>query len=104
MSLKINQTLTTMDGFSVPSGTIVRFNSIFPEGTYDVHYNMNFYRSQDGVDSGEQPYRPSGLTSLGYVKSHTFENFTGLTVTQVHQDLKDYLLTIYTGGTIDIVI
>jgi hypothetical protein len=104
MSLKINQTITTKDGFSVPSGSIVRFNTIFTEGSYDVHYNMNFYRSQEGIDSGDQPYRPLEMSSLGYVKSHTFESYTALTITQVHIDLRDYLSTIYTGGTIDIVI
>lgn len=104
MPLKINQEIKTKDGFSVPSGSIVRFRTIFPEGTYEVHYNMNFYINQETIDAGDSSYRPSELTTLGYVKDHEYESFTGLTITQVHQDLKEHLSSIYTGGTIDIVI
>ena len=104
MSLKINQTITTKDGFTVPSGTIVRFNTIFPQGDYQAHMNMFFYKDQATIDNNGANYYPSELNSLGYVKDYTLNEFTGLTPTLVHVALKDYLETIYTAGTIDIVL
>lgn len=104
MSLKINQQIQTRDGFTVPSGTIVRFNTIFPKGTYDAHMNMFFYKDQTTIDNGGSNYYPANLNNLGYVKTYPLNQFTGLTPTQIHLDLRSYLETIYTGGTIDIIL
>jgi hypothetical protein len=104
MSLRINQTIETRDGFIVPSGTIVQFTSIFPKNTYEAHMNMFFYKNQNTIDDGGSNYYPANLTNLGYVKNYPINEFTGLTPTQIHVDLKSYLETVYTGGTIDIII
>lgn len=104
MSLKINQEITTKDGFTVPSGTIVQFDTIFPKGNYQAHMNMSFYKDQTTIDNGGSNYYPSELTTLGYVKDYELNQFTALTPTLVHVALKDYLETIYTAGTIDIVL
>lgn len=104
MSLRINQQIQTRDGFTVPSGTIVRFNTIFQQGTYDAHMNMFFFKDQATLDAGGSNYYPSNLTNLGYIKTYPVNQFTGLTPTQINIDLKTYLSTIYTGGTIDIIL
>jgi len=104
MALRINETIGTKEGFTVPSGTLVKFNTIFPYKDLEVHYNMKFYRSQASYDNDDMAYSPSALTSMGHVEVITLEEYTGLTPTAVHQKLKDYLGGIYTGGTIDIVI
>lgn len=102
MSLVINQTIDTKDGFTVPSGTIVRFSTTFPDGVYEAHMNMKFYKDQETIDNGLNNYFPLLLESMGYTKTYTENEFTGLTPTQIHIDLKSYLETIFTGGTIDI--
>jgi hypothetical protein len=104
MALRINQTITTREGFSVPSGTLVKFNTQFPQDTYDVHYNMKFYRNEDSYNNGESNYFPNNLNSMGYVEIVSINEYTGLTPTIVNQKLKDYLGGIYTGGTIDIIL
>jgi hypothetical protein len=104
MALQINDTITTREGFSVPSGTIVRFNTIFPSDTLEVHYNMKFYRNQTSYDNGESNYFPMEPQSMGYVETVAANEYTGLTPTIVNQKLKDYLGTIFTGGTIDIIL
>lgn len=104
MALKINDTITTREGFSVPSGTIVRFTTIFPRGSYEIHYNMEFYRNQTSYDNGESNYFPVEPKSLGYVETVPVNEYTGLTPTVVNQKLKTYLEGIFTGGTIDIII
>jgi len=104
MSLRINQEIQTRDGFTVPSGTIVRFNTIFPSGVYEAHMNMFFYKDQQTIDNGGFNYYPSNLENLGYVKSYTMNEFTGLTPTIIHVDLRSYLETIFTDGTIDIIL
>jgi len=104
MSLRINQEITTRDGFTVPSGTIVRFNTIFQQGTFNANMNMSFYKDQDTIDNGGTNYYPANINNLGYVKTYPINEFTGLTPTQINVDLRDYLLTIYTGGTIDIIL
>jgi len=104
MSLRINQEIETKDGFVVPSGTIVTFNTIFPQGVYEAHMNMFFYKNQDVINAGGLNYYPSEINNLNYTKSYNFSEFTGLTPMQINIDLKEYLLTIYTGGTIDIVL
>jgi len=104
MSLRINQEITTRDGFTVPSGTIVRFNTIFQQGTFNANMNMSFYKDQDTIDNGGTNYYPANINNLGYVKTYPLNEFTGLTPTQINIDLRDYLLTIYTGGTIDIIL
>lgn len=104
MALRINQTITTREGFSVPSGTLVKFNTLFPEDTYDIHYNMKFYRNEDSYNNGESNYFPVEVNSMGYVENIPVNEYTGLTPTIVNQKLKDYLGGIYTGGTIDIVL
>ena len=88
----------------VPSGTYVAFNTIFPNGKLEVHYNMEFYVSETSYQNGDTRYFPKDLTDLGHVESMPKSEFTGLTPTIVHQKLKDYLGTIYTGATIDIVL
>jgi len=104
MSLRINQQIITREGFTVASGSIVEFTSIFPKRTTEAHMNMAFYKNQTAINNGDSNYYPSEILNLGYVKTYPVNEFTGLTPTQVHVDLKDYLLTIYTGGTIDIII
>jgi len=104
MALRINDTITTREGFTVPSGTIVMFNTIFPKGSTEVHYNMEFYRNQQSVDDGESNYFPVTPQTMGYVETVEMNVYTGLTPTIVHQKLKDYLGGIFTGGTIDIII
>ena len=104
MALRINQDVTTRDGFIVSAGTIVKFQTIFLQDAYEFHCNMKFYKDQDTFDNGGNNYYPTELVSLGYVKSLTYGEFTGLTPVAVNTYLKDYLETIYTGGTIDIVI
>lgn len=103
MALRINQTIETRDGFSVPSGTIVRFQTIFPETGTELHCNMKFYKDESTINNGGKNYFPSNLNNLGYVKELTESEYTGLTTVNVHVYLKDYLETIYTGGTIDII-
>jgi hypothetical protein len=104
MSLKINQEIVTRDGFSVPSGTIVTFNTIFPQSSCEAHINMFFYKNQEVLNAGSLSYYPSEMNNLNYEKTYNFSEFTGLTPMQIHVDLREYLLTIYTGGTIDIVL
>lgn len=104
MALRINQTITTREGFSVDSGTYVTFNTIFPSGTLETHYNMRFYRNETSYTEGESNYYPIELSTLGYVNTAPYNEFTGLTPTLVHQNLKNYLSTVYTAGTIDILI
>jgi hypothetical protein len=104
MALIINDTIETKEGFSVPSGTLVKFTTIFPDDSLDIHYNMKFYRNQTSFDDGESNYFPKELPSMGRVESVTMNEYTGLTPTIVHQKLKDYLGGVFTGGTIDIVL
>jgi hypothetical protein len=103
MALRINTAIKTKEGFDVPSGTFVIFNTIFPAQKLEVHYNMKFYRNETSYNDGEQNYIPSGLTSMGYIDYPTQGEFSSLTPITVHENLKDYLGTIWTGGTIDIV-
>ena len=104
MSLRINQEITTRDGFTVPSGTVVRFNTLFQQGTFNANMNMFFFKNQATIDSGGSNYQPVNIRNLGYTKTYPLNEFTGLTPTQINIDLKNYLLTIYTGGTIDIIL
>jgi len=104
MSLKINQIINTRDGFSVPSGTIVKFTTIFPEMGDEFHCNLKFYKDQLTIDNKGVNYFPDNLQDLGFVKKLTTSEYSALTPTIVHTYVKDYLSTIYTGGTIDIVI
>ena len=104
MALRINQVIETREGFSVPSGTYVRFNTIFPASKLEVHYNMEFYRNETSFDDGESNYFPTELSTLGYVDTVAQHLYTGLTPTVVNLNLKTYLETIYTGGTIDIIL
>ena len=46
MALRINQTITTREGFTVTSGTIVKFATIFPKDGTELHCNMDFYKNQ----------------------------------------------------------
>ncbi len=104
MSLIINDTIKTREGFSVGSGTLVKFMTIFPEGKYEIHYNMKFYRNQQSYDNGESNYFPVDLSSMGYVIEVPENEYSGLTPTIVNQKLKSHLETIFTGGTIDIIL
>lgn len=104
MSLKINQEITTRDGFTVPSGTIVQFTTIFPRNVYEAHMNMFFFKDQETLDTGKSNYYPINMSNYGYVKSYSVNEFTGLTPTIINQNLKSYLSTIFTGGTIDIIL
>jgi hypothetical protein len=99
-----NQTIETREGLPVSGGTYVAFNTIFPNGKLEVHYNMEFYVDQTAYTNGSSKYFPKDLQSLGHVETMPKSEFTGLTPTIVHQKLKDYLETVYTGASIDIVL
>ena len=103
MALKINQTVVSKDGFTVPSGSIVKFQTIFPLDGTELHCNMEFYKDQAHVDAGGDKYFPSEMDTLGFVKTLDEAEYSALTPTVVHTHLKTHLETIYTAGTIDIV-
>ena len=103
MALRINQEIITRESFTVASGTIVKFATIFPKDGTELHCNMEFYKNQDAVDAGDSNYYPSELKSLGYVEELDGAAYSALTPTQVHVYLRDYLELTYTAGTIDIV-
>lgn len=103
MSLKINEEILTRDGFTVPSGTIVRFRTTFEPGVIGFTCSFNFYKDQATVDSGMRHYKPQLLINPENSWTIDYADFTGLTPTQIHVYAKDYLETIFTGGTIDIV-
>jgi hypothetical protein len=66
--------------------------------------NMFFFKDQAAIDNGISNYYPANLTDLRYTKTYPLNEFTGLTPTQINIDLKNYLSTIYTEGTIDIIL
>ena len=103
MALRINQEIQTRDGFTVPSGTIVKFSTTFPALDMRVDCNMNFYKDETMITGGTK-YFPSELPNMGYSKTLTIEEFTGLTTTTVNTYIKDYLELTYTAGTIDIIL
>jgi hypothetical protein len=101
MPLKINENIDTTEGLTVPSGSIVTFDTIFPSGKNEAHFNMKFFTSQSALDDGKSNYFPELIPNMGYVKYYESNEFTGLTVTQVYTDLRDHLETIFTGGTVN---
>ena len=102
MALKINQQIITRDGFTVPSGTIVKFKTTFPSNDLRFDCNMEFYKDETMVTGGTK-YFPSELNNMGFTISLDAAEFSGLTPTAVNIYIKDYLSTIYTQGTIDII-
>jgi hypothetical protein len=102
MSLTINQSIDTKEGFTVPSGTVVKFNTIFPYESLEVQYDLLFYRNQASYDNGEMNYNPKDLDQMSYSETMSYSGYTGITPTIIHEKLKDYLGTIFTGGTIDV--
>lgn len=103
MALRINQEITTREGFTVASGTIVKFSTTFPKDGNQLHCNMEFYKDQAAYDNGDSNYFPSELDTLGYVKELDAAEYSALTPTQVHIYLRDNLELTYTAGTIDII-
>lgn len=103
MALQIDTTLTSKDGASVPSGAIVKFQTIFPyEGT-QVHYNMKFYRSQGDYDAGAASFLPEEVSKMGHVKSLSQAEYDALTPTKVHNHLHDHLESILGADTVSII-
>lgn len=101
MSLTINTELTTSDGFTVPSGSHLMFQTIFPDGKKEIHYNLKPYRDKSAYTGGTSHFVPQEF-NLGIVKALSDSEYSELNTTKVHEYLQGEIEKKIGSGTTEV--
>lgn len=92
MALQINKQLTSKGGLTIPSGAVVHFDTLFPQGGTEMHCNLFIYKDAAAFIAAEDPIYPKELDGhFGIVKSLSPSDYNSLTPSQVHIWLKSTL-------------
>ena len=109
MALQINRTLTTQNGFDVPSGTYVWLRETRGQNRdgfgYSVKVDVIFFRDKASFDAGKKRYNPVEVPEdmNSFIQDFTASAYAALTVMQVHNFVRTQLETALGAGTITVV-
>ena len=104
MALQINVSLTAKGGLTIPTGSIVKFVTIFPENGTEMHCNLKVYKDASTVATREDIYPKELSGKMGIVKQLSEGDYTSLTPVMVHTWLKAELEAIAEIGVGNVVI
>jgi hypothetical protein len=99
MAIKVNNTAESKDGLVIPSGYLVGFNMMIPDGTKELHYSPKVYVSEQARIDGKSQVYPVFIQELAYVYKPTDAEFANLNPLAVNTFYKTYLEGIAEVGT-----
>jgi hypothetical protein len=99
MAIKVNNTATSRDGLIIPSGYLVGFDFIIPDGSKKLHYSPKVYVSEAARTEGKAQVYPDFISKLSLVYEPTVEEFSSLNPVAVNGFYNDYLKTLEEVGT-----
>jgi hypothetical protein len=91
MALSINIALNDKTGGTVATGTIVKFETVFPRTGGTMNFGLFCYKSQADYDAGKAPYVPEEITNFSPSYTLVGGDYDSLTPAVVHAKLKDIL-------------
>lgn len=91
MAIKVNTTAISKEGLIIPSGYLIGFDVIFPDGKSEIHFNPKVYISEQARTDGKSKVFPEFISKLSYVYSPTVDEFSSLNPVSVNTFYKDYL-------------
>jgi len=99
MAIKVNNTATSKDGLTIPSGYLVGFDMMIPDNTKRLEYIPHVYVSEQARAEGKAEVYPDFIQKLTYVFKPTDEQFASLNPVAVNTFYQSYLETIPEVGT-----
>lgn len=91
MAIKVNNTATTKEGLTIPTGYLIGFDMLIPDGSKQLHYTPKVYISEQARTDGKAKVFPEFISKLSYVYSPTIEEFSNLNPVSVNTFYQTYL-------------
>lgn len=91
MAIKVNNTAESKEGLTIPTGYLIGFNMMIPDGTKELHYSPKVYVSEQARTEGKSEVYPVFIQSLAFVYKPTDEEFASLNPLSVNQFYQTYL-------------
>lgn len=91
MAIKVNNTATSKDGLTIPTGYLIGFDMIISDNTKALHYSPKVYVSEQARTEGKSEVYPDFIELLSYVYKPTDEEFASLNPLSVNQFYQTYL-------------
>lgn len=91
MAIKVNNIAESKDGLTIPTGYLVGFDMLIPDGSKELHYTPKVYVSEQARTDGKSKVYPDFIELLSYVYKPTEEEFASLNPLSVNEFYQTYL-------------
>lgn len=99
MAIKVNSQLTSKTGVSIPSGSVVSYQTIFPHLSKTCSIRLYVYASEDDLDNGKVPFKEVEEFPTAFKHTFTKTQLLNLNFTDFEVIVLDHIESYVGQGT-----